>query len=211
MSQLTMYQIFGLRKVMKMESLTQWLNNLPELNHVEKIIATHYQGRLLENIDAWNEQELSLNFIGPIFASIDFTVLNQINWFAQRPISSNIGDYLLMGKPDGIIASGYLAPEKPYFAFQEFKRELDSSGDPIGQNLAAMLIGQEVNDNDQPIYGCYVVGRNWFFMVLEGKEYAVSRDYSASGKDIFEIIRILKALRNNLFAQNGITVNFEVE
>lgn len=211
MSQIKMYQIFGLRRVMKLPSLTEWLTDLPALNHVEEVIAKHYQGRLLKNIDAWNEQELSLNFIGPIFASIDFTVLNKINWFAQRPISGQIGDYLLMGKPDGIIASGYLAPETPYFAFQEFKKELDSSGDPIGQNLAAMLVGQHENQTNTPIYGCYVVGRNWFFMVLEGNEFTVSRDYSASGEDIFEIIRILKALRNLLFAKNGIVDDFVQE
>lgn len=208
MSQLKMYQIFGLKKVMKLDSLTEWLTDLPELNHVETIIAKHYQGRLLENIDAWNEQELSLNFIGPIFASIDFTVLNEINWFAQRPISGQVGDYILMGKPDGIIASGYLAPEKPYFAFQEFKRELDSSGDPIGQNLAAMLIGQQANGNNEPIYGCYIIGRNWHFMVLEGKTYTTSKAFSADNDNIFEIIKILKALRNILFTKNNIVDDF---
>lgn len=68
MSQLKMYKIFGLCKAMKLPALTDWLNELPDLNETEQIIARHYQARLLENVEAWNEQELALQFIGPIFA-----------------------------------------------------------------------------------------------------------------------------------------------
>ena len=199
MSQHKMYKLFGLRQVTTLPDLTSWLSDLPALDDVEKVIATHYQKRLIENINAWNEQELSLNFIGPIFAAIDFTVPYRINWFAQRPISQVIDNYELVGKPDGIIASGFMEPEIPFFSFQEFKKELESKGDPIGQNLAAMLIGQTQNDTADTIFGCYVVGRLWFFMALKGREYAISREFSAASNDIFEIIRILKALRGILF------------
>lgn len=205
MSQLAMYQIFDLRKVAKLPSLDAWLEEKPQLNDVEKTIAKHYQGRLVENIDSWNEQELSLHFIGPIFAAIDFTVPYKLNLFAQRNISAQVGDYLLHGKPDGIIASGYHAPEVPYFCFQEFKKEQDHQGDAIGQNLAAMLIGQKENDNGKPIYGCYVVGRSWFFMTLENTKYAISKAFSADDdEDIFGIIRMLKTLRVLLFKRLGI-------
>ena len=207
MSQQKMYKLFGLRQVPVLPDLTNWLNDLPDLDSVERTIATHYQKRLIENINAWNEQELSLNFIGPIFAAIDFTMPYQMNWFAQRPISQVIGQHELMGKPDGIIASGFLEPEVPFFSFQEFKKELDSKGDPIGQNLAAMLIGQIQNESNAPIYGCYVVGRLWFFMVLKGKEFTISREYSATGTDIFEIIKILKALRNLLVKRVNLVVS----
>lgn len=204
MSQQKMYKIFGLRQVQKMEDLTDWLSNLPELEPIETAIAGHYQKRLLENINIWNEQELSLNFIGPIFASIDFTVQYRLNWFAQRNMRKIIGDYELIGKPDGVIASGFQEPEIPYFSFQEFKKELDSSGDPIGQNLAAMMLGQLENGTDDPVFGCYVVGRFWFFMVLKGKDYAISREFSAANEDIFDILKILKALRTKIFIRLGI-------
>jgi hypothetical protein len=40
-----------------------------------------------------------------------------------------------------------------------------------------------------------VVGRDWYFLVLDKNEYAISRDYSAVTDDIFDIFRILKALK----------------
>ncbi|NJN78180.1 MAG: hypothetical protein HC803_07490 [Saprospiraceae bacterium] len=134
MTQLSMYQLFELREVNKIEELDSWLKDLPDLSQEEKVVANLYQGLLLENINAWNEHELSLNFIGPIFGAIKFPVKHKLNWFAQRPLSSIVGDYELKGKPDGTLASGYLAPEITYFSFQEFKKDIDSSGDPIGQS-----------------------------------------------------------------------------
>ena len=161
MTQEKMYKIFGLRKVLKMQELEEWLSNLSNLEEEERIVCKIYQRRLIENIDAWNEQELSLNFIGPMFGVINFTALYQLNWFAQRPLSGIVETdkqkYELIGKPDGTLSSGYYSPEIPYFAFQEYKKDMNSSGDPIGQNLAAMLVGQTLNKEDDVIYGCYVV------------------------------------------------------
>lgn len=81
------------------------------------------------------------------------------------------------------------------FAFTEYKRQLDPNGDPVGQTLAAMLVAQVLNANQQAIYGAYVIGSDWRFMVLEGKHYTISRDYSALSDEIFDILRILKALK----------------
>ena len=104
-------------------------------------------------------------------------------------------DWRLYGKPDGIIATGRREPEKPFFTFQEYKRELDPNGDPAGQALAAMLVGQRINDAKKSIYGCYVVGYDWRFITLTGTQYAISQNYSAITDAIFGIYRILKALK----------------
>jgi hypothetical protein len=58
-----------------------------------------------------------------------------------------------------------------------------------------MLVGQVLNDNDLPMYGCHVIGVNWYFMVLQGKKYAMSRNYSALTTEIFEIFKTLKVLK----------------
>ncbi len=71
----------------------------------------------------------------------------------------------------------------------------DPDGDPAGQALAAMLAGQALNNNELPMYGCHVIGADWYFMTLEGKEYAISRDYSALTTEIFDIFRVLKVLK----------------
>jgi hypothetical protein len=59
-----------------------------------------------------------------------------------------------------------------------------------------MLVAQTINnDATTPVFGCYIVGSTWYFMVLEGKQYAVSNGFFCTNDDIFMIFRILKALR----------------
>lgn len=204
MTQQKMYKIFGLREVFQMDLLDSWVSQENILSEQEKNVALFYQDRLLHNINSWNEHELSMGFIGPILHIINFQILYKLNLFAQRIISEQIGEYELIGKPDGMLASGYYEPETPYFAFQEYKRDLNNSGDPIGQNLAAMLVGQVKNGGNEPIYGCYVVGRLWYFMILKDKEFVISKSFSADDEDIFEIVKILKTLRDILFEKiNG--------
>lgn len=201
MTQQKMYKIFGLQQVFQMDILDEWLSDLPELSQQEQDVAVFYQNRLLHNINSWNEHELSLGFIGPILNIVNFQIPYKINFFAQRTITQQIGKHELIGKPDGMLASGYYEPETPFFAFQEYKKDVDSSGDPIGQNLAAMLVGQAKNGGNELIYGCYVVGRLWYFMILKGKEFAISKSFSADDEDIFIIVKALKALRDILFAK----------
>jgi hypothetical protein len=190
---------FGLRRVFASQLLDQWLRAEVPLSEKEKGILENFQEPLLLNSDVWNEQELALHFIGPILSLAHFTEPYRFNLFAERQIggviSSDRGDIELSGEPDGIIATGYREPEVPLFAFTEYKRQVDPNGDPVGQTLAAMLVGQVLNDNHQPVYGAYVIGSDWRFMVLEGKYYAISRDYSALSDEIFVILRILKALK----------------
>jgi hypothetical protein len=51
------------------------------------------------------------------------------------------------------------------------------------------------NDPDQALYGCYIIGRNWFFVVLQEKNYAVSNAYVATDIAIFDIVGILKKIK----------------
>ncbi|MEM7129260.1 MAG: hypothetical protein AAF702_23205 [Chloroflexota bacterium] len=146
------------------------------------------------NVHDWNEYELDSHFIGPIFSIVNYSS-TKFNHFGQRDLEGVVEGIRLSGKPDGMIASGRRKPGKPFFAFQEYKRNLDPGGDPAGQALAAMLVGQSLDEEPKPLYGCYVVGNAWRFITLEGKEYAISHDFSAITDDIFDIFRILKALK----------------
>lgn len=93
--------------------------------------------------------------------------------------------------------SNYKASYKPIpnFAFAEYKRHRDPSGDPAGQARAAMLVGQVLNQHQQPLYGCYVIGSDWNFMVLDDIHYTISRDFSGLSTEIYDILRVLKALK----------------
>lgn len=194
-----MDDVFGLRKTFSSPTLDRWLQARPTLSEDEKIVLTSFQKLLLLNSDAWNEQELALHFIGPVFGLAYFTEPYRFNFFAERKIGAIVptveGEVELSGEPDGIIATGYRNPKIPMFAFTEYKRELNPDGDPVGQTLAAMLVGQVLNKQPNPIYGCYVVGHNWRFLLLKDKHYTMSRDFSASTDEIFDIFRILKTLK----------------
>ena len=121
--------------------------------------------------------------------------------YSQRLIKGIVGEYELYGRPDGLISSGRREPEKPFFAFQEYKKELDPDGErsvapSAGQVLAAMLVGQSLNPTPQiPLYGCYINGSIWKLVALVGKEYTISNGFNALTDDIFDIFRLLKALK----------------
>jgi len=55
-----------------------------------------------------------------------------------------------------------------------------------------MVAAQKLNNDNQPLYGCYVMGRLWFFVVLEGIEYSTSLAFDATKDDIKEIFGILQ-------------------
>ena len=186
---------FGLRPSLSNPILDHWLHSPITLTETDKERLQELREILILNVGGWNEQELSLQFIGPVLTMVRFIEFYRFNLFAQRHIQAVINDVELNGEPDTIIATGYREPEIPMFAFTEYKRQIDPQGDPAGQTLAAMLVGQALNGNQQPVYGCYVVGSDWRFMLLDGKHYLISRDYSALSDEIYDILRILKALR----------------
>ena len=99
------------------------------------------------------------------------------------------------GRVDWLLAEGIQDPRQPYFFLHEYKGEIDAAGDPLGQLLIAMVGAQRQNDASFPLYGCYVVGRNWFFVVLENEQYAVSNAFNSTQEDIFRIYSILEEIR----------------
>jgi hypothetical protein len=198
---------FGLQQVKITELLTlkNWVESskTEAISDMENHVLRYFQQNMIENLFAWNEQEWIAKFIGPIMTLISFTT-KKTNSFHERSLLAVINGVEISGRVDGIIAAGQKIPKKPYFCLQEYtsttlsasKKEKDTdSGDPVGQALSAMLVAQAINNDNLPVYGGYVRGRDWFFMVLEGKEYAISRQFDASEEDLLDIFRILKALK----------------
>jgi hypothetical protein len=185
---------FGLSQVWDSELLTNWQKISLEISDFEKEYILMLQASLAKGGKAWNEVELENKFISPMImtARIDD---GTIGYFLERSLKGIVGDYELSGIVDGIIATGFRDPKKPFFCMHEYKRSVENQGSPDAQALAAMLVVREKNNNEKPIYGLYVVGLTWNFMVLNGNEYCVSRDYKADGEDIFAIFQMLKALK----------------
>jgi len=117
----------------------------------------------------WNEVELENKFISPLIVLSKVDNRN-FSYFLKRD-SATVGEYDLSGKVHGMIASGFRSPKKPFFCLHKYKRKSDPNGDPKGQALVAMLAAQSLNNNQNPVLGCYVVGKIWRFIVLDGLNY----------------------------------------
>jgi hypothetical protein len=100
-----------------------------------------------------------------------------------------------------MIASGFRKPHQPYFCLSEYKKQRDPEGDPAAQALAAMLVAQALNDQQHPIYGTHIIGRDWFFMTLQDQAYCIGESYTATKDEVFEIYRILQALKQLILQQ----------
>ncbi len=187
-------KMFHLRQTRTSPVLEQWLTGRAEISNTERQRLTAFREKLVINVHDWNETELAHYFIGPLLTLVDYTT-EYFNLFAERPFSGVVDGIEMAGKPDGIIASGLREPVTPFFCLQEYKKEQDPEGDPAGQTLSAMLVAQELNEHQHPVYGCHVRGRDWFFMVLQGREYCISEGHLATRDDIFEIFRILRVLK----------------
>jgi hypothetical protein len=184
-------KLFNLTEVDTLPLLTEWTEATIQDKEEHEKMLTRISHKLFKKARIWNEDELKLLFIGPL---IEATLIdtNEVQTFTQRTLSAIVNGEEIGGRVDFMIAKGRKVPEAPYFCIHEYKQEPENSGDPLGQVLIAMAIAQLLNAKEIPILGSYIVGRNWFFIVLIGNEYTVSNEYNASSKDIFQIFAILQ-------------------
>ena len=188
---------FGLNRIFgDYEPLDSVLKPLGEMSDIDTLFLNEARENLIQNSEEWNEEELKMQFISMImFLS---RIAMPIRAYYDREMSATIDGNFIKCKADMILSKGFGdMMETPYFFMHEYKREKKYSGDPIGQMLAAMLIGQKKNDNNKPIYGCYVQGRFWFFSVLIGKKYCISNSFDATNEQVAkEIVGIIRNIQH---------------
>lgn len=155
--------------------------------------------RLLEEGDVWNEEELKMHFLSFVFHAAKPEIRNKIKLFYERPLAGVVRGTSLSVVCDAMLATpfGINTPKAPYFFLQEFKKGKKSQDDAEGQMLIAMLIAQEQNKDNKPLYGCYLQGRFWYFASLHGTQYCLSKAYDATQTDqLIQIIHILQNLKS---------------
>jgi hypothetical protein len=187
-------KVFGLRQIEQCQLMTEWQGLQSEITDVEKYMLNLLQLPLAWAGKAWNEVELENKFISPLITLVEFDN-RKMSYFLERSLQGTVGEYELSGIVDGIIATGSREPDIPFFCMHEYKRSVDNEGNPDAQALAAMLVAREQNNNDKPIYGLYIVGLIWNFMILNGSEYCISKNYDSSQEEIFDIFRMMKGLK----------------
>ena len=187
---------FGIKKHRTLPFLESLKSiQLPE-SHIHRATIEKYRLELFDYIDSWNEDEYKFLFIGPYFKLIDFTT-PYFKVFTQRPMSVTYENDTLTtsGKVEFMLARGRQIPDIPHFFLHEYKPEKNRDNDPLGQLLIAMVAAQKLNQDNKPIYGIYVNGRNWFIVVLEGQNYATSLAYDATSDDIFSLFAVLEFMK----------------
>ncbi len=196
---------FGLKRIYNQPELIEWLESNVEINAFEAESLHFWREKMARYVDYWNEEEVKLKFIGNIITLVGYDN-DEISCFADRYIGGIIDGETMNGEPDLIIATGKQEIEAPFFFLHEYKKELDNNTpDPAGQCLAAMFLAYQLNLNipqmaKKSIFGAYIVGRNWFFMLLnEDKTYCISDAFVATNKeDLTKIFKIMKACNNKI-------------
>ena len=175
--------------------LKYWLDTATTLDEFEERTFDKIIRNAQDLIESWNEEELKMHFIAFILDLANLRDIENFRTYFERSLEAKVEGYFLKVKTDFMIAKGILDLIKtPYFHFQEYKRDKDPYGDPLAQLLQAFLIAQEKNQNDNPLYGCYIVGKLWYFVTMEEKHYCVSKAYDST--DEAELIYIIAVLRH---------------
>jgi hypothetical protein len=190
---------FNIKKNMTCLTLKEWLTVQGTLSDVESGILEDVRFDLEKDGRYWNEEELKINFIAFVFYLAKINVADKIKVFYERALSGTVENISISVKVDAMIASPTVAnrPKVPYFFLQEFKRSLGDDHDPEGQMLAAMILAQELNADNKPIYGCWLQGKNWNFTTLIGRDYCVSKQFDATDiEDLHQIVFILRKLKD---------------
>ncbi len=203
-SEAELIKLFDLRRLVGNKAhplVNEWLTvSDTVLSHSEQEIFADILNDAVQNIHNWYEEDLKMRFIAFVLKLGHLNDTERYHPYFERTIAATIDEYYLKIKTDFMLAKGILnIPEVPYFHFQEYKRQTDPNGDPIGQLLEAMLIAQALNQGDKPIYGCYVIGKLWNFVVLHEKTYCISESYDCTKPEgLLQIIAVLRQFKEIL-------------
>lgn len=196
---------FGLSSVLDgFPLLDAWLTvendlDIKTIEELEKL-----RLKLRKRVNSWNEETLKMKFIAFILNMVDYDTDDlegvfdaELKGIVQGKHLSVIADYALCSYT-------FDFKDQPYFYFHEYKPRKKSK-DPFAQLLLAMLIAQEKNEKQRPLYGCAVVGEYWYFMVLDDKTYSISNGYIAANADgLQNILLILRKFKHILHTELGV-------
>jgi len=191
-------EAFALTMTLEGQTIAELYEHTVPCNSEEASRLEILRQRLALNGNDWNEEELKMHFVALLVDIVHLHEPSKVQVFYERELSAVVEDIELSAKTDLLLATplGVSTLKQPYFCLQEFKKSRATGKEPEGQMLAGMLIAQALNRNGKTVYGAYIIGRNWFFASLEGKQYQVSRQFDASSpegiRQVFSILRTIK-------------------
>jgi len=117
---------FNLKRVddEQMLLLVDWLNTNEDLNNIDFDSLEKLRIKAKLKIDAWNEEELKMNYLSFIVNYANYSDDLEYNVYFERPIIANVEGTKINVIVDFMIAQGVRdLVKKPYFCFHEYKRE----------------------------------------------------------------------------------------
>ena len=196
---------FQLTKIAGIQTpaMQEWLNTTPPVfDTLETLLFEEVYQDGFENIAFWAEEDLKMYFISNVLRLGG--LMNKDNkgyvGLFEKKLSAVVDKTKLSVRSDFLVAKGFKnIIETPYFHFQEYKPQLNPTGEPMAQLLEAFLIGQTENPKEIPLYGCEVIGGIWKFVIMEGRTYCTSTSYDATKReDLLKIIAILRKFKEIL-------------
>ena len=194
---------FGTERIKNSAVLNSWLTADESADDFERRTLLMYHEQLVRKVDAWNEDELKFFFISHIITLVNFSKPKVYSSFSQRTLAAKRKDIQgnevdLRGRVEFFVALGEQIPRQPFFFIHEYKPlNKTTPSDPLGQLLIAMLATQTLNTIQRPLYGVYILGSLWWFVVLDGNNYSVSDSFDAiREKELFKIFSILKRCKS---------------
>ena len=201
-SEAELVKLFGLTRINDSYTplMAEWLDCTTELSSDEQALFNIIHQDVLKNIAGWQEEDFKMSFIAFVLHLSYLRNTNAYHTYFEKTISATVEGCFLKTKTDFMVAKGILdLPETPYFHFQEWKPLKNPTGDSMAQLLEAFLIAQEQNKNNNPLYGCEIVGKLWSFVVMEAKTYCISEAFDCTKKDdLWRIIAILRKFKEIL-------------
>ncbi len=197
---------FNLKRITEYQTpvLKEWWEvENPTFTPKEKEIFEEKHLLILKNFSGWSEEDLKMKFITHILDLGHLHDENGIIGYFDKIIWAKIDDIKLIVKSDFMMAKGILDVfETPYFHFQEYKPHKNPSGDSMAQLIEAFLIAQVRNKSQKPLYGIEIMGKQWTFITMEGKEYCISKALDSTEKeDLLKIIAILRKFKHILLTR----------
>ena len=205
---------FGIHKKIRCQQLQDWCKATGTLKPYKASFLEDVRLHLERDWDSWNEEELKMHFISTVFITAEIDVEAHIKTFYERPMKGEVNGVEISVICDCMVATSKLSgnPQVPYFFLQEFAPHLPpklgggwgegDSHDPEGQMLAAMILAQAQNKDEKPVYGAWLQGRTWYFTMLTGNEYCISRQFDAvDAADLLQIIFTLRELKTLIMSR----------
>ncbi len=181
------------------------LRTTPAAAPENEVLLEKYRQRLERKGAFWNEEELKMRFIAFLFDYVDIEKDGEIEIFFERTLTASLQGVKQNVKCDCLLARpfGIYEPQVPYFFLQEFKKQKQKQNeDAEGQMLLAMLLAQQINNNQKPLYGCFLQGKYWVFSVLHGNNYCISRTYEVTRReDLMQVVFILRNLKHIILTE----------